>query len=496
MEIKNVRVRFAPSPTGFLHIGSLRTVLFDYAIAKKYGGRLILRIEDTDQKREVAGAVENLIQILDWVGVKFDEGPHAGGNYGPYIQTQRLDIYKKHAEELIEKDEAYPCFCTSERLEAVRNKLQAEKKAPRYDRHCRDLSPEEAKKKIEAGERHVIRQKMPLEGKTVVHDELRGDIEFENKELEDHVLMKSDGIPTYQLASVVDDHLMEITHVLRGEEWLPSFPKNFLLYQSFGWTPPKFIHLPLTLNKGGGKLSKRQGDVAVEDYKAKGYLPEAIINFCILQGWHPKVEDSAGNKEISEILTLGEIIEKFRIEDMGKSPAVFDIEKLDFYNGYYIRHKDLDELAKLCMPYLKDNLAKVSNPKKKTIEFIKSVIALEQERLKKLSEIGELTEFFFVDQPAYEPELLVWKKMTMEQVKENLGQIIGVLEKISEDNWNKENIEKEIKSYIESRQGSMGEYLWPMRVALTGQKFSPPPFDVAEVLGKEESITRLKNAIS
>ncbi|MFA6389855.1 MAG: glutamate--tRNA ligase, partial [Patescibacteria group bacterium] len=472
--MSNIRVRIAPSPTGFLHIGNLRTALFDYVIAKHYGGKMIIRIEDTDQKREVPGAVESLLRVFDWIGIKFDEGPEIGGPFAPYIQTQRLDIYKKHAEELLEKGGAYPCFCSPERLDQMRRDQQSRKEPPHYDRHCRELSKDEAAKKIASGEKFVLRQKMPLDGKTVVHDELRGDIGFNNSELEDHVLIKSDGIPTYQFASVVDDHLMEISHVLRGEEWIPSFPKNILLYQAFGWIAPKFIHMALTLNKGGGKLSKRQGDVAVEDYKAKGYLPEALINFSILQGWHPKGDE--------EILTLAQIIEKFRIEDMGTSPAIFDIEKLDYFNGYYIRHKSLDEIYKLCLPYLEENLKKTSNPKKKSKSFIKAVISLEQERLKKLSEIGELTEFLFVDKPEYDPELLVWKKMTIDQVKQNLQEIIEVLGRIPEDNWTNDSIEDAVKSHIQAKNGSMGEYLWPMRVALTGRKASPPPFDVAEVL--------------
>ncbi|MFA6393272.1 MAG: glutamate--tRNA ligase [Patescibacteria group bacterium] len=506
----SVRLRFAPSPTGFLHIGSLRTALFDYVIAKKLGGKLILRIEDTDQKREVPGAVESLVKILNWIGIEFDEGPHAGGDYDPYTQTERLDIYKKYEEELVKKGGAYYCFCSPERLEELRNKQQAEKRAPRYDRHCREMKAEEVNERIAAGERYVIRQKMPLEGKILVHDELRGDIEFDANELEDHVLVKSNAIPTYQFASVVDDHLMEISHVVRGEEWLPSFPKNILLYQSFGWTPPKFVHLALTLNKGGGKLSKRQGDVAVEDYRAKGYLPEALINFCILQGWHPKGDN--------EVLTLDEIIEKFEIKDMGTSPAVFDIEKLDYFNGYYIRQKPLDELTKLCVPYLveagminshnsqpithnaqpinPDSQFKTKGERIVNLAFLKDVIALEQERMKKLSEIIVLTEFFFLDKLEYDPELLVWKKMKKEDVQPKLKEISKVLERIPENFWTNDSIEEAIKSHIEAKNGQMGEYLWPLRVALTGLKASPPPFDIAEVLGKEESIKRVKQAIN
>ena len=349
--MSKVRVRFAPSPTGFLHIGSLRTVLFNYLIAKKENGQLILRIEDTDQKREVKGAVNSLIKILDWLGFQFDEGPQAGGKFGPYIQSERLEIYKKYAAELLKKDGAYYCFCSPERLEKMRARQQAKNEPPHYDRTCLDLAEKEVKKRLGAGEKAVLRQKMPLAGEIKVKDELRGEISFKAADLEDHVLIKSDGRPTYQFASVIDDHLMEISHVLRGEEWIPSFPKNILLYKAFGWQEPKFIHLPLTLNKEGGKLSKRQGDVAVEDYRAKGYLPEALLNFSVLLGWSPYIEKVSGESQ-SEILGLEEMIKKFEIKDLRTSAAVFDLEKLDYFNGYYIRQKPLGELAELCLPYL------------------------------------------------------------------------------------------------------------------------------------------------
>ncbi len=485
--MSKIRVRFAPSPTGFLHIGSLRMVLFNYLIAKKNNGQLILRIEDTDQKREIEGAVDGLIDILDWLSIDFDEGPHIGGKFGPYVQSQRLDIYKKYSDELLASKKVYRCFCSAERLEKMRASQQAKKMPPRYDRACRDLSDDEIQKKLDKGEEFVIRQKMPIDGEIKVYDELRGDISFKSQDLEDHVLIKSNGIPTYQFANVIDDHLMEISHVLRGDEWLSSFPKNILLYQAFDWQPPKFIHVPLTLNKEGGKLSKRQGDVAVEDYRAKGYLPEALINFSVLQGWHPKGDN--------ELFSLSEIEKEFQFEDMGTSPAVFDIEKLDYFNGYYIRQKSIDELVGLCKPYLKDILAKISQNMKKTDEFIKKVVALEQERLKRLSEIGEFTNFFFVDKLEYESELLIWKKLTKKEVKNNLEEVSTQLEKISEKEWTRENIEKVLIDYIKSKEVKVGDYLWPMRVALTGKKASPGPFEVAEILGKGESLEKIKIGI-
>ena len=493
--MSKIRLRFAPSPTGFLHIGSLRTVLFDYLIAKTLHGKLILRIEDTDQKREVAGAVASLINILDWLGIKFDEGPGMGGDYGPYIQSQRLEIYKEHTQALLKRGMAYRCFCTADRLKAMREKQQAEKKPPRYDRACREFTEAEAEERIKSGEKFVIRQKMPLAGEIVVHDELRGDIKFMVADLEDQILIKSDGTPTYQFACVVDDHLMAISHVLRGDEWLPSFPKNILLYQAFGWQAPKFIHLTLTLNKTGGKLSKRQGDVAVEDYKNKGYLSEALLNFCVLQGWHPSASAKAPKEKTDEILSLDQMIEYFDYKDMGTSPAVFDIEKLDYFNGYYIRQMSIDKLTKLCLPFMGENLKLTDNSEKQSENFLKKVISLEQERLKKLSEIGELTKFFFMDELKYETRLLIWKKLDDRQVKENLQVIYDLLEKISASDRLKENIEKDIINYLKQKELKVGDYLWPMRAALTGLKASPGPFEVAEVLGKEESLKRINQAI-
>ncbi len=501
-----IRVRFAPSPTGWLHIGSLRTVLFDYLMARGMKGKLILRIEDTDQKREVKGAVDSLINILDWLGIKFDEGPPAGGIFGPYIQSQRQKIYEKYADGLLKQGKVYRCFCTTERLEQMRQEQQAKKLPPRYDRICRELTKTKIDKKLKAGAKFVIRQKMPLTGEIVVNDELRGEIKFNNADLEDHVLIKSDGMPTYQFAVVVDDQLMEISHVLRGDEWLSSFPKNILLYRDFGWQPPKFIHLALTLNKEGGKLSKRQGDVAVEDYRAKGYLPEALLNFSVLLGWHPKEEQ--------EILSVAEMVNKFNYRDLGTSPAIFDIEKLDYFNGYYIRQKPIAELTELCLPFLvrEGIIADGRNRKfstkggpalgwknlltgeEITFDFIKKVVALEQERMKKLSEVGELTRFFFEGQLKYEPELLIWKKMSLAEVKNNLKIIYELLEKIPEGNWTDDSIEEGIMSYLRAKNLKVGEYLWPMRAALTGRQASPGPFAVAEVLGKIKSLDRLRQA--
>ncbi len=494
-----IRLRLAPSPTGFLHIGNLRTALFGYLLAKSMKGKFILRIEDTDEKREVEGAVESLVKILDWVGIEFNEGPHLGGEYGPYIQTERLDTYKKYTEELLAADGAYHCFCSSEELTSMREEQQANKLPPRYDRRCRDLSKEQITAKIEAGDRFVIRQKLPLTGEIIVHDELRGDISFQCSDLEDHVLIKSDGVPTYHFASVVDDHLMEISHVTRGDEWLPSFPKNVLLYQAFGWDIPKFIHLPLILNKTGGKLSKRQGDVFVEQYKDRGYLPEALINFCALLGWHPKHD--------KEILSLTELEQEFSIDGMGTSPAIFDTEKLDFYNGTYIRQKSDQELLTLIKPFLKNSPLERGAPMDigagcgdvpdQTLDnYLLKIIPTIKERLKTLSEIGDLTKFYFGDSLEYDPSLLIWKSLTAEDIKNNLTELTTELEAIPAGEWVFTNIEQKIIDWLKSNDKKVGDYLWPLRVSLTGQKASPSPFEVAGVLGKKLSLYRINQAIS
>lgn len=475
-----IRIRFAPSPTGLMHIGNFRVALFDYLIAKSLGGTLILRIEDTDSKREVEGVADKLFDILDFFGLNFDEGPKIGGSYGPYIQSERLDIYKKYYQQLLAEGKAYRCFCTEERLTRMREDQQANKLAPRYDRLCRDLSQAESDKRAANGEAFVIRQKMPLEGEITVHDELRGDVTFNYRDLDDQVLIKSNGVPTYQFASVIDDHTMTISHVTRGDEWLPSYPKNILLYQAFDWTPPKFIHFPLILNKEGGKLSKRKGDVFVEDYLAKGYLPEAIINFCALLGWHPKGDN--------EILTLSELIKEFFISGIGVSPAIFDVEKLNYYNAYYIREKSIEELTKLCQPYLETAELNCST------EQLKKIVEVSRDRLRTLQDITTTANFFF-QEPVYNPELLIWKSLSLEEVKNNLRELKVVLENINDNDWNKEHLEEEVFMYLKTNDKKNGDYLWPWRVAITGEKNSPGPFEVSWALGKDETLKRIKSAL-
>lgn len=480
------RLRLAPSPTGFLHLGNFRTALFTYLLAKKWGGEIILRIEDTDAKREVEGAVESLLEVLKKMDITFSEGPHLGGPYAPYTQSERLSIYQQHAHALVEKGAAYYCFATPQELETMRQEQAARHEPPRYDRRYRNLSDAEVQKRLEAGESYVIRQAMPLEGSVTVHDELRGDITFPASDLEDHVLLKSDGGATYQLSSVVDDHLMNITHITRGDEWLSSFPKNILLYQAFDWEPPRFIHLPLILNKGGGKLSKRQGDVFLEDYLNRGYLPEALINFCALLGWHPKDD--------REIFSLTELENIFDLEGMGVSPAIFDMEKLDYFNGYYIRQKKVSELISLAKPFL-SSLLKEAPADKTTDEFLKGVLALEQPRLRNLEELPENTNFFFTTNLAYEKDLLIWKKNTTEETRSYLEELKGLLEGMNEVGWEKDNLERVIVTYLKEEEKPLGNYLWPLRVALSGKKASPSPFEIMAVLKKDETLARIDQAI-
>ncbi|MCX5808070.1 MAG: glutamate--tRNA ligase [Proteobacteria bacterium] len=493
----SVRVRFAPSPTGFLHIGSLRTALFTYLIAKSGGGKCILRIEDTDQEREVEGAVESLIEILRWVGIVFDEGPHVGGNYGPYTQTERVDIYDKYARILLEKDGAYRCFCTPERLKEMREEQRINKLPTRYDRRCRNLTDAEISERLESGEAFVIRQKMPLDGDVVVYDGIQGEIRFDASHLDDHVLVKSNGIPTYQFANVVDDHLMEITHVTRADEWIPSFPKNVLLYRAFGWDMPEFVHYPVILNKGGGKLSKRHGDVMVEEFRDKGYLPDALVNFCVLLGWHPKDDN--------EILSFHELERNFDMKSIGASAAIFDTDKLDYFNGYYIRHMLPNDLLSVCLPYLinadlikavnDDGFEIVKSGKVVGRNYLEGVVALEQERIKKISDVVGAVDFFFVDELEYAPELLIWKKMTAGEARTNLDNLLKILDAVPVDSWNAAVLEEVIGNHIKSAGLNVGSVLWPFRVSLTGRKASPGAFEVASVLGKEETLRRMGKAI-
>jgi len=493
---KKIKVRFAPSPTGFLHIGGLRTALYNWLFIKKNKGAFILRIEDTDQTRTVPGGEEDILKSLKWAGIEPDEGVYidsAGkanqkGKNGPYRQSERLETYQKYAKQLINQGKAYYCFCTEQRLQQMREAQIHNKQAPRYDGTCRNLTNEEIQNKLDSKIPFVIRLKVPEKGSTEFKDEVYGKINIENKEIDDQVLIKSDGFPTYHLANVIDDHLMEITHVIRGEEWLPSTPKHILLYEAFGWKPPIFAHLPLLLNPDKSKLSKRQGEVAVKDYREAGYLPETINNFVALLGWNPKSDQ--------EIYNMAELAELFDLSDVNKSGAVFNRKKLDWMNNHYIREKDPAELTDLTIPYLiKENIISDDEVEEKYDQIVK-VILLLRERVNTLKEFTEQTGLFLKNVLKYNQELLIWKGADPAKVKEILTSLIPVLESFTADEFIAQNIEQKIKQWINDQGLDNGSVLWPFRVALSGEEKSPPPFDIAEIIGQEESISRVRRAIS
>lgn len=486
------RVRFAPSPTGYLHVGGLRTALYNYLFAKKQGGTYILRIEDTDQKRYVEGAVESLVRSLDNMQVGADEGivlendtVVEKGEAGPYVQSSRLSLYKEYIEKLLENGQAYHCFCTPERLEELRNEQSKNKQAPKYDKYCLGLSKEEVGERLASGMSHVVRLNVvPERGVVVFEDLVRGKVSIHVKDIDDQVLMKSDGFPTYHLANVVDDHLMGITHVIRGEEWLPSTPKHVLLYEAFGWEIPQFAHLPLLLNPDKSKLSKRQGDVAVEDYLAKGYLKEALINFVALLGWNP------GKGNTQEIFSLDELVSVFDLSNVHKAGAVFDLKKLDWMNAAYIKKLSPDELYEKAKEggFLDTELLKNTNE-----STLKKVLAVEQERLTKLSDIGTTNPFFF-SEISYNKDLLRWKENDDTATKNALKQALKLLEELDETAWQELKVIEE--KLLEAAGEKRGDFLWPLRAALTGAERSPSPAQVAWVLGKEESLKRLEKAMS
>jgi glutamyl-tRNA synthetase len=493
-----IRTRFSPSPTGFIHVGNLRTALFNYLFARHNNGTHILRIEDTDQNRKLEGSIEHLLKIMRQLGIDFDEGIYLNekdeiaekGSHGPYVQSQRLELYQKYAKQLVEQGNAYYCFCDQARLDELRKEQVALKKPTMYDRHCRYLLTEDAAAKLAefrtAGKSPVIRQAIPEEGSTTYNDSIYGAITIEHKNLDDQVLLKSDGYPTYHLAVVVDDHTMEISHTIRGEEYLSSAPKHFLMYQAFGWEPPQFAHMPLILNPDKSKLSKRQGDVAVEDYLNKGYLPEALVNFIAFLGWNPKSEQ--------EIFSLDELVKIFDLAHVNRAGAVFDINKLDWINGHYIRAKSNAELVDMLLLYWQQaGIEAADSPR----EYLEAIVGLEKDRLKKLSEIGERTAYFF-RAPEYEGTLLVWKKSDAAQTKEVLQKLHNYLEPVDATEFVLPNLENQIKQFIAANNYDNGTVLWPLRVALTGLEKSPGPFEVAATLalgpGKAEILGRVQTA--
>jgi len=482
------RVRFAPSPTGYLHIGGARTALYDWLLARKTGGQFILRIEDTDRNRYVPDAVDDIKASLRWLGLDWDEGPDVGGEVGPYFQSERWELYKRYAEELVAADKAYYCFCTPERLAALREEQEARKQPSGYDRYCRSLTPAEVEKLKADGTPYVIRFKTPLTGQTRAVDALRGEMVFDHATLDDFVLLKSDGFPTYHLACVIDDHLMKITHVIRGEEWIVSSPRHFLLYQAFGWEPPVFVHLPIFLSPDGkGKLSKRHGATGVREFREKGYLPEALINFLLLLGWHP-----AGDQEL---FTLEEAAEAFSLERINVSPVSFSLEKLDWFNGIYIRKLPPADLAARCLPFLqKDGLLPDPCPPEK-MEYLIRLIPLVQERIKLLSEISAALSYFLQDEIAPPAkELLIVKKGTAEETAAILRAVTAALETVPD--FSEAALEETLRAVTASLNEKPGRVFMPVRVAVTGTTTTPGLFEVLAALGKERVLQRLRQAIT
>ncbi|HPJ16880.1 MAG TPA: glutamate--tRNA ligase [Candidatus Woesebacteria bacterium] len=466
-----IRTRMAPSPTGELHIGSLRTALYDYALAKQQQGQFILRIEDTDQKRYVPGSDTRLLQVLKDFGLNWDEGPEIGGQYGPYIQTERLPIYQQYLKELIDKGDAYYCFCTEEKLTQAREIQKAAKKIPRYDRCCLKLSPQQVKENLANGIPYVVRMKVPENETLIFNDLVRGEVKFNTNDVDDQVLMKSNGIPTYHFAVVVDDHLMKITHVFRGEEWLPSVPKHILLYRYFGWEMPQHAHLSIFLDPSHpGKMSKRYGTVSAQGFLAEGYLPEAMMNFLMLLGWNPGTE--------KEIYSLAEFINDFKIERLNKKPAIFDRKKLDYFNGIYIRQLSSEKL----FDYFKKFLPQASD------DQINILMPVLKERIIKFSDLVSSTKFLFEDLD-YSKELLLKKGTDPKLAIEMLTQAKNLFTDFS-------NLQTRIMDLIKQNNWNTGEFFMVFRVAICGSEYTPPVVDCLPALGQEATIRKIDIALN
>ncbi|MCL2722071.1 MAG: glutamate--tRNA ligase, partial [Treponema sp.] len=497
------RVRYAPSPTGLQHIGGIRTALFNYLFARSKktqgneNGKFILRLEDTDRTRCEDSYVQNLYDTFNWLGFKWDEGPDNGGSFAPYIQSERTVHYKKYAQELLDKGHAYYCFCSSERIEEVRLKREAEKSSESgYDRFCRNIDSDEAAKRAGAGEACTVRLKIPLGEKTVFHDHLLGDIEWLNDDVNpDPVLLKSDGFPTYHLANVVDDHLMEISHVLRAQEWLASTPLHVIMYRAFGWTPPEFCHLPMVMGQDGKKLSKRHGATSIDEFRKNGYLPAALINYVALLG--------ASYEEGKDIYTLEELAQRFSLEKLNKAPAVFDYKKLEWYNGQYIRMMSDEELAELCLPIVKEaglfgenlenkehGLTRIERINADFIEAIKLV----KERIVFMNEVPEKIAYLFKEPQVPAAEEFIPKKCDITKTIELLQvgkELVSVLAQMPND----EQAESFIKAEAEKREIKLGDLMMPLRVAITGSRVSPPLFGSIRLLGAECSVKRVERAL-
>jgi glutamyl-tRNA synthetase len=481
-----VRVRYAPSPTGLQHIGGVRTALFDYFFSRSQGGSFILRIEDTDQARTTEDAMQDLYDTWSWLGIEWDEGPEKGGPYSPYIQSERADIYKEYADKLVAEGHAYPCYCSQERLDSLRAQQEEQKEAIGYDRQCRDLTEEE-RAKLATDSRPVIRLKVPLDGKTTVSDLLRGDVTRKNRDIPiDPILLKSDGMPTYHLAVVVDDHLMEITHVFRGQEWLPSAQIHILLYEALKWDPPVFCHLPIVLGKDGQKLSKRHGSTSLRGFREAGYLPEAIINYVSMLGWSYDDQREFFSKE--------ELEELFSLDKLNKAPATFDYKKLEWFNGQYIRRKSDQELEELLLPYLQRD-GVVSDPLTADERcLVDGMMPLVRERLRLLPEVSELVGFLFKEVKVQDPAHLVPKRLdsdgALETLKASRSIVAAFADKSDEEN------EELFREAAESLGVKLGDMLMPLRVSLTGSTSSPPLFGSMRLLGVEKTLERIDAAIN
>ncbi|MCI8813875.1 MAG: glutamate--tRNA ligase [Lachnospiraceae bacterium] len=478
--MNRVRTRFAPSPTGRMHVGNLRTALYAYLIAKHQGGDFILRIEDTDQERFMEGALEIIYRTLEKTGLVHDEGPDKDGGYGPYVQSQRCEagLYRKYAQQLIDQGDAYYCFCTPERLESLKNSV-SDKEIRIYDKHCLGLSKEEVQTKLDAGEPYVIRFNMPTEGTTTFHDDIYGAITVPNEELEDLILIKTDGYPTYNFANVVDDHLMEITHVVRGNEYLSSAPKYNRIYQAFGWEVPTYVHCPLITNEDHQKLSKRSGHSSYEDLVEQGFLTEAIVNFVALLGWSPS--------ENREIYSLEELVEAFDYRHISKSPAVFDIVKLKWMNGEYMKAMDEEAFYEMALPWLEKAISR-------EVDF-KKIAKMVQTRIEVLPEIPEMVDFFQEVLP-YEISMYAHKKMksTPETSLTVLEEALLLLE--SQEDYSNDALFATLSAYVKEKGYKTGYVMWPIRTALSGKQMTPAgATEIMEVIGKEESLRRIRQAI-
>ncbi|MDD5126900.1 MAG: glutamate--tRNA ligase [Dehalococcoidales bacterium] len=481
---ETVRTRFAPSPTGFPHVGNIRTALFAWLFARHHKGSFVVRIEDTDVARTVTGAVEAILEGLRWLNLDWDEGPETEGKYGPYFQSQRLALYKEAAERLVAQGNAYYCYCSPERLEAMRAEQARRKQPPGYDRMCRRLTADECARKNSEGLTPVVRFKTPLEGKTAYHDVIWGDVSFENNTIDDFVLLKSDGYPTYHLANVVDDHAMEITHVIRAEEWISSTPRHLMLYRALGYAPPQFAHLPMILGPDRVKLSKRHGAVSLIEYRDQGYLPEAMFNFLTLLGW--SLDDK------TEIMTREQIIQNFSLERISKTAAVFNLEKLNWMNGSYIRSLSADEFMRRAMPFLEKGLPpEIKRPLDS--DYVHRMMPLAQERARTLVEVPGLVDFFFVSELQYEPVLLIDKKMTREaslQALEAAHQKLSALPSFEND-----SLEGVLRPLAEELGLKAGQLFGTLRVAVTGRTVAPPLFQTMVVIGRGLCMERIGIAI-